>query len=161
MQQLSLTVKCVTWIGWCNEGRSVTNESNASRFQRADRGDPTVTQIHFKRFALGKLMDRRWLRWEPMLCHYAGRVSKYHVDLVGQITSFCPCAYVSCSLCVMERQSDTEETLERKRLEGVKLTEELTSQFWRLNQDNVFIFLLFFYFNLLPLIFMLILQKVK
>lgn len=117
MQQLSLTVKCVTWIGWSNEGCSLTNESKASRFQRADRGDPTVTQIHFKRFALGKLMDRRWLRREPMLCHYAGRLLKYHVDLVRQITSFCPCAYVLYSLCVTERQSDIEEKLERERLE--------------------------------------------
>lgn len=116
MQQFSLTVKCVTWIGWSNEGCSLTNESNASRFQRADKGDPTVTQIHFKRFALGKLMDRRWLRWEPMLCHYAGRVLKDHVDLVRQITSFCPSAYALYRLCVMEKQSDTEEKLESKRL---------------------------------------------
>ncbi|KAI9515221.1 hypothetical protein NQZ68_026963 [Dissostichus eleginoides] len=89
MQQLSLAVKSVTRIGCSNAGSSVTNESNASKFQRVDRGDPTVTQIHFKRLALGKLMDRRWQRREPTQCHYAGRV--HHVDLVGQITSHCPC----------------------------------------------------------------------
>lgn len=74
MQQLSPTLKRVAWIGPSNTGGSVTNELNASRFQRVDRGDPTVTQIHFKRLALGRLMDRRGLQREPMLCHYAGRV---------------------------------------------------------------------------------------
>lgn len=39
-------------------------------------GDPTVTQIHFKRLALGRLTDRRWRRREPTLCHYAGRVRR-------------------------------------------------------------------------------------
>lgn len=114
MQQLSLTVKCVTWIGCSNAGGSVTNESNASRFQRVDRGDPTVTQIHFKRLALGKLMDRRWLRRERAhaMSLYWQSV-KCHVDVVGQITSFCPCTY----LCVWWRGRVTlrERRRERKK----------------------------------------------
>lgn len=76
MQQLSPAPKCVTRAGWSNEGCSLSNKSNTSRFQREDRGDPTVTQIHFKRLALGMLTDRRWLRREPAPRHYAGRMRR-------------------------------------------------------------------------------------
>ncbi|MED6273028.1 hypothetical protein CHARACLAT_002580 [Characodon lateralis] len=60
---------------------------------RWTEGDPTVTQIHFKRLALGKLTDRCWLRLEPMqsFCWHGVR---HHVSLMQQITSFCPCAEV-------------------------------------------------------------------
>lgn len=113
MQQLSLPVKCVTWIGWSNAGGSVTNESNASRFQRVDRGVPTVTQIHFKRLALGKLMDRRWLWREPMLCHYAGRVWSTMWTWWDRSPRF---ALVHMNVCVwwrggVTRERDKDESL--------------------------------------------------
>lgn len=99
MQQLSLSVKCVTWIGCSNSGRSVTNELNASRFQRVDRGDPTVTQIHFKRLALGEADGQTLATETAHAMSLCWQSVKYHVDLVGQITSFCPSTYA----CVMER----------------------------------------------------------
>lgn len=108
MQQLSATVKCVTRIG-CS---SVTNESSASRFQRADRGDPTVTQIHFKRLALGKLTDRRRRQREPVLCHYAGRVWSAMWSCWDRSPRF---ALVHICMCVRERSSDIEGKQERER----------------------------------------------
>lgn len=97
------TIKCVTWIGCSNAGGSVANEPNASRFQRVDRGDPTVTQIHFKHLALGKLRDRRRLRREPTLCHYAGRVRRTMWTCWGRSPRF---ALVDMQACDGETDRD-------------------------------------------------------
>lgn len=69
-------------------------------------GDPTVTQIHFKRLALGKLTDRRWRRRESP--RYVIMLAECGVPC-GPAGGTDHLALSLCvSMCVMERQNGKE-----------------------------------------------------